>query len=251
MYSILNPTVVYDDVSGDITENDIDVVSDLWTMDGRNVYRGSRDPRYTHANVYWVYDEDLQRVGCSEHNRSDHGDFRVLWFQESEFGTLLQEEEWEIKGDLWSRLPQQTFERFVNEGWTTPEQVLEQCLYGPTRILTPAMIVNRPVVHTCEKCGKRTLKKDSGCVWSSSILSIPSRDSVLFVDSDLGVHIPPADSRVWSMMELPCDVLPSSVPQTQEQEQVLRQTEESQLPLPEECPRQGTLVESHLRSSDS
>jgi len=72
MYSILKPDFVYDDVSGDITETDIDVVSDLWTMDGRNVYRGSRDPRYTHANVYWLYDEDLQRVGCSEHDIQDH-----------------------------------------------------------------------------------------------------------------------------------------------------------------------------------
>ena len=233
MYSSLNPTFVYEDVSGDITENDIDVVSDLWAMDGRNVYRGSRDPRYTHANVYWLYDEDLQRVGCSEHSRTDHGDFRLLWFQDSEFGTLLQEEGWEVKGDLWGRLPQQTFERFLNEGWTSPEQILEQCLHGPTRILTPAMLVNRPVVHTCEKCGKRTLKKDSGCVWGSSSLSIPSRDSVFFVDSDLGVHIPPTDSKVWSTLGLPCDASPSSVPQTQEQEQVPRRTEGSELPPPQ------------------
>jgi hypothetical protein len=80
MFSRLKPEVLYDDVNPDITENDIDVVSDLWEMDGRDVYRGSRDPRYTHANVYWLYDTDLRRVGCSEHNTEDHGDFRLLWF---------------------------------------------------------------------------------------------------------------------------------------------------------------------------
>ncbi len=98
MYSILNPNVVYQDTSPDVTEHDIDVVSDLWDIDGREVYRGARDPRYTHANVYWLYNEDLERVGCAEHNKKDQADFRVLWFRESEFGTLLQED-WTI-GDL-------------------------------------------------------------------------------------------------------------------------------------------------------
>ena len=59
MYSILAPEFVYTDISPDITETDIDVVSDLWVMDGREVYRGGRDPRYTHANVYWLYDQYL------------------------------------------------------------------------------------------------------------------------------------------------------------------------------------------------
>ena len=51
MFSAIDRKVVYP-VSTDITEHDIDVVSDLWTMDGREVYRGRRDPTYTHANVY-------------------------------------------------------------------------------------------------------------------------------------------------------------------------------------------------------
>lgn len=253
MYSLLNPTFLYDDVSGDITENDIDVVSDLWSMDGRNVYRGSRDPRYTHANVYWLYDEDLQRVGCSEHNRADHGDVRLLWFRESEFGTLLQEDGWTLKGDLWGRLPQRTFERFINEGWTTPDLVLEHCLYGPTRILTPSMIVNPPLVYTCKNCGRRTLKKDSGCLWEESSLSFPSRDSILFVDSELVIHAPPAGSRIWSRMGLPCDdSLASSQQREQALEQVTPQTGESQPTPPgmRASPHPASPVESHLHSSE-
>ena len=72
MNSILDPNVVYEDISADVTEHDIDVVSDLWNMDGRDVYRGSRDPRYTHANVYWLYSEELTRVGLIEHSLTNH-----------------------------------------------------------------------------------------------------------------------------------------------------------------------------------
>ena len=231
MYSLLHPTFVYDDVSGDIAETDVDVVSDLWTMDGRNVYRGSRDPRYTHANVYWLYDEDLQRVGCSEHSLSDHGDFRLLWFQESEFGTLLQEEGWTMKGDLWGLLPKHTFERFLNEGWTTPETILEQCLHGQRRVITPEMIVKRPQVHSCSRCGRRSLTPMKNCFGATEPLSVPARELVVFVNSDLVVHIPPPESSIWSRLELHA---PSSLTQqqAQAQEPTPEAVESSQSPPP-------------------
>ncbi len=231
MYSLLKPDFVYEDVSGDIVEADVDVVSDLWTMDGRNVYRGSRDPRYTHANVYWLYDEDLQRVGCSEHSLTDHGDFQLLWFQESEFGTLLQEDGWTTSGDIWGLLPKQTFERFLNEGWTSPEAILEQCLYGQRRVVTPAMIVNRPQVYSCSRCGRRALTPMKNCLSVAEPLSVVSKDTVLFVDSDLVVHHPPLNSSVWSRLGLhePSSPLPS---QEQEQAQEPPQSAESSLPPP-------------------
>jgi hypothetical protein len=221
MYSLLKPDFVYDDVSGDIVEADVDVVSDLWTMDGRNVYRGSRDPRYTHANVYWLYDEDLQRVGCSEHSLTDHGDFQLLWFQESEFGTLLQEEGWTTSGDIWGLLPKQTFERFLNEGWTSPETILEQCLHGQRRIVTPNMIVNRPQVYSCSRCGRRALTPMKNCLSVAEPLSVASKDAVLFVDSDLVVHHPPLNSSVWSRLGLhePSSHCSPSQQQAQAQEQ--------------------------------
>ena len=37
MESKLDPAVVYENTDRGITEHDIDVVSDLWTMDGREV----------------------------------------------------------------------------------------------------------------------------------------------------------------------------------------------------------------------
>lgn len=255
MYSILKHDFVYDDVSGDITETDIDVVSDLWSMDGRNVYRGSRDPRYTHANVYWLYDEDLQRVGCSEHDVNDHAVFHLLWFQDSDFGTLLQEEGWKQDGDFWGKLPQRTFDRFLNEGWTDPISILEQCLEGPTRIVTPEMIQRPLAVYSCAKCGRRSLTRGKNCLGAvAEPLSFPQRDSVLFVDSDLVTYRPPLGSSVWSRLGLPCDDLPlPSQAQEPEPEQEPReggtlQSEESQ-PPPHATPRRAS-PESHLQPSE-
>lgn len=201
MQSILVPGVVYRDVGRDITETDLDVVSDLWTIDGREVYRGSRDPRYTHANVYWLYSEDMERVGLSEHSTSDQADFRVLWFRDTDFGTYLQEDGWETGQDIWSRLPRSVFDRFVNEQWTTPETFLEQCLYGPLRIVTPAMLESWPMVYSCSTCGKRSLRPlPEGCTTSTAPLDIPTTEKVLFVDCDLIVVRPPPSSSVWSRL---------------------------------------------------
>jgi hypothetical protein len=222
MYSRLKPTFLYTDVSPDITETDVDVVSDLWSMDGRDVYRGARDPRYTHANVYWLYDEDLQRVGCSEHSLDDHGDFRLLWFHESVFGTLLQEDGWTIQGDVWSRLPRQPFERFINEGWTTADNILEQCLYGPLRIVTPEMLVTPRKMYVCGHCGKKSLRNSVYCMMTQTDLDFPQLEKVLFVDADFFVHVPPPESSVFTrLLRLPCDDSQPPSGQTQQPEPVL------------------------------
>lgn len=200
MYSKIDPSFLYTDISSDITENDLDVVSDLWTIENRDVYRGSRDPRYTHANVYWLYDEDLQRVGCSEHDKKDHARFHILWFHESEFATLLQEEGWSIGEDIWSHLPRHVFERFLNEGWTTPLSFLEQSLKSDARIVTPSMLLNMPVVYSCSECKKVSLKP----ICSSNQvrpLDFPDISSILFIDDDLVLHSPPPNSRVFMLLK--------------------------------------------------
>jgi len=219
MFSVLKPDFLYTDISENIAEHDIDVVSDLWTMDGRDVYRGSRDPRYTHANVYWLYDEDLQRVGCTEHSTHDHGVFELLWFHDYEFATLLQEEDWEIKNDIWSDLPEQVFNRFVNEEWTTPESFLEQCLYGPLRIVTAKMIIQRPNVYTCTRCGRKSLHVVPGCTMTSAPLDFPNKGKIVFVDDDLRVYIPPPGSSVFRRLQLGDDFRPPSEQQEQVQEE--------------------------------
>ncbi len=203
MFSRLKPEFVYKDISSDITENDLDVVADTWDMEGREVYRGTRDPRYTHANVHWLYDDNLERVGCAEHSLEDHADMQVLWFRDSEFGTLLQED-WTVDDDLWSKLPRHVFDRFLNEGWTTPATFLEHCLQGPVRIVTPSMVISPSMVYTCSKCGKKSLMNSDTCENTVSPLDFPDKEKVFFIDFDFVVHTPPSDSIVWSRL-LPHD----------------------------------------------
>jgi hypothetical protein len=216
MFSRLQPGFVYTDISSDITENDLDVVADTWDMDGREVYRGTRDPRYTHTDVFWLYDDNLERVGCVEHSLKDHADMRMLWFRESEFGTLFQED-WTVDDDLWSKLPRHVFDRFLNEGWTTPATFLEHCLQGPVRIVTPAMLIKMPTVYTCTKCGHKSLMKKEGCEMMPSILEFPDRSKTFCIDSDFVVHIPPSDSVLWSRLQPHDD--DSSVPEREQVEQ--------------------------------
>lgn len=200
MFSRLDPSFVYTDVSSDITEHDLDIVADTWEMDGREVYQGVRDDRYTHASVFWLYDDNLERVGCAEHSKNDHADMRVLWFRDSEFGTLLQED-WIVGEDIWSKLPRHVFDRFLNEGWTTPRKVLEHCLRGSVRIVTLDMIRTLPMVYTCSDCGRRSLDNPSTCTTTASALDFPEREKVFFVDNDCLVHSPSPDSCVWSMLQ--------------------------------------------------
>ena len=202
MFSILNPKIVYRDTTTDISEHDIDAVSDLWDMDGREVYRGSLDPRYTHANVYWLYDDDLQRVGLAEHDTQNHANFQLLWFKDNDFGTLLQEDDWDSPGDIWSKLPSHVFEKFLAEGWTKPMSFLEHCLKSDLRIVTPDMIAGRiPMVYECKKCGILSLSPHP-CA-SPRVLDFPNRETTYFVDDDLILYVPPPNSSVWDYISAP------------------------------------------------
>ena len=209
MESELVPGFFYADTGRDITEHDLDIVSDLWTIDGREAYRGSRDPRYTHANVYWLYSEDLDRIGLSEHSKTDQADFRVLWFRETDFGTFLQEDGWQRGEDIWSSLPRPVFDRFVNEGWTTPKTFLEQCLYGSMRVMTPSMLRELPMVYTWSNCGRKSLSPKEGCSSDAAPLDVPTTEKVFFVDDDMIVHRPPPTSRVWDLLTPPQRPSPS------------------------------------------
>jgi len=194
MQSVLDPSVIYTDLSRDVVEHDVDVVSDLWTMDDRDVYRGSRDTYYTHANVYWLYTEELERTGLVEHSLTDHADFRVLWFNENPFAMLLQEE-WMTGDSLWSVLPRTTVEFFLAKDWTTPRQILNACLGGSTRILTFHDVLHPPTVHSCSVCGLKSLTALQ-CGDGQTPLDFPSKAKIVFIDADLYVCDPPSGSRV-------------------------------------------------------
>ena len=200
MQSILDPKVLYTDLSRDIVEHDVDVVSDLWNMDGRDVYRGSRDRHYSHANVYWLYTEDLERVGLVEHSLENQADFRILWFHDSPFATLLQEE-WTNEQSIWSVLSRSAVEMLLAEDWTTPETLLNACLHGPTRILTVDMVLNKPTIFQCSVCGNKSMKKTECSEFQTETeLDFPDQAKIIFIDDDLYVCEPPIGSRVWELL---------------------------------------------------
>lgn len=205
MFSILKPDFLYDDVSPDVVEHDENVESDVWNIDGNQVYRGAQDPRYTHAHVFWLYNEDLERVGCCEHDLHNRAKYHALWFRESPFGTLLQEDGWETHTDIWSKMAENVFDKFVNEGWTTPYKFLEQCLKGPTRIMTVDMIVKPPAVFTCKKCGLKSLHQHEHHEMKKGQLDVVDFSKLFFVDSDMIIHLPPPDSRIYNILIRPVD----------------------------------------------
>jgi hypothetical protein len=190
MFSDLDPNFLYTDISPNVMPHDDDVLADEWTIDGRNVYRGARDPQYTHANVYWLYDDSLHRVGCSEHDLDDPARFKTLWFRDNDFGTLFQED-WQLEGDIWSRLPPRVFEKCLAEGWTTPASFLEHCLSSSLRILTADMLLNPPKVYECAQCKKRSLQAFA----CGKERSLDFTDKVWFIDDDMLVFVPPQGSK--------------------------------------------------------
>ena len=113
MFSTLRNNLIYTDISPDIIEHDLDIDSDLWNYDGIDVYRGSFDPRYTSQNlqVYWLYDDNSNRVGLAEHEIDDPEIFQALWFKDTPFGTLFQEDGWKSKNmTLWSMISNEAFQ---------------------------------------------------------------------------------------------------------------------------------------------
>ena len=237
MQSILDPRVIYTNLSRDVSEHDVDVVSDLWSMDGRDVYRGSRDRQYSHANVYWLYSEDLERVGLVEHSLSDNADFRILWFYDDPFSSFFQEE-WTVIESLWSLLPRTTVERWITEEQTATDQILGGCLYGDARIVSLDHVLHPPVVHSCTDCGLRSLKKVD-CQDVQSPLDFPNKAKILFIDDDLYVCRPPADSKVWGLLGFTLPLPPRgdepALPELAEEPQMPAVQSE---PLPQTLPPQ-------------
>lgn len=246
MQSILDPAIVYE-VSRDVCEHDVDVVSDLWTMDDRNVYRGSRDTQYSHANVYWLYDEDLTRVGLIEHSLKDHADFRMLWFHETPFATFLQEDNWTQDQTIWTVLSPPAVERFLAEDWTTPETLLEACLHGDTRIVTLETILNPPTLHGCSGCNRKSLKK-LDCENMTAELTFPVKEKIVLIDDDLFVCVPPTGSRIWELLGFaPKSLHPLVYGGQSSLEQVSEELlEQEQAPVLELTPQLAPPLESQL-----
>jgi hypothetical protein len=188
MLSVRNPGVVYP-VSEDISETDLNTDVDEYTYDGKTVYRGNLDPTYStdSVSVFWLYDEGSKRVGCAEHVGEEH---TCLWFGDTPFGTLLQEDWRAMTETVWSLLSQPAYEDCMRFGWKTPADL---AMRTSLALITPSDIVNGVVQP--DRCQRCLNIRQKGCVSAE-----PYRFDVystIFVDDDGVLYSPPADTKVY------------------------------------------------------
>ena len=213
MFSILRPSLLYTDISPDIAEHDEDHDAAEWAYSDRTVFRGALDASYKTdgLDIYWLYDDDLNRVGLAEHESDDHSVFKTLWFRDSPFGTLLQED-WKAGESIFTLLSSEAYQDCVDS---------DILLKGSHRIITPKYITHGlPEIYECS-CGK------SFSPMCSAVKKVVVITDPIFVDDSFVMYQPPPDSTVWSRLGLLRDA--SALEQEPQQEQ----TPLLEPPLPE------------------
>lgn len=226
MFSGLRKDLLYTDISTDIMEHDEDIDAEEWSYNDKSVFKGVIDPRYTEKglDVYWLYDENLNRVGLAEHETEDHAKFNVLWFHENEFGTLLQED-WESDGTLWNKLTQEAYQDLLEDDFNT---IL---LKGIGHFVTPEYIIHGlPEYYECE-CGFRSFSSSEHHIMKKSCITLSS--PIYFIDKSYSLFQVPSNSIVWSRLGLQHD--------GDDHRQQVQNPEEEVQPLP------AFLQHSHLQ----
>ena len=171
MQSRLDPSIVYPCIRT-VASHDYDLDADSWSYDGRDVFRGARDPGYETLDVYWLYNDDAERIGVAEHDRRDHSKVWVGWFFECPFATWFQEEGWTSTDEtIWTRMPTHVYEYCMDYGITTVDKIADLCKRGPWTILTPTSVQSMPAIRDMSK--------------------------VLFADEDCVLYTPPESSNAW------------------------------------------------------
>ena len=195
MFSLLKKGLVYKNISSDIVEHDLDIDADQWSYDGKDVYRGAIDPTYLDSglNVYWLYDDNSKRVGLAEHDAEDAAVFHSLWFYDNPYATLFQDEAWKTTGKtLWSKISNEAYQDLLDLDFKT---VHDQALNSGVLLITPEILLNKPDLYTCEKCGKKSLMAKNSCS-QASISSLEfSQFSILFLDDDFVIYEKPTSPQ--------------------------------------------------------
>jgi hypothetical protein len=192
MISILRPSLVYK-VNREVADHDDEIDATEWSYEGINVWRGSLDVTFRdyEIDVFWLYNDSSECIGLAEHDSADHSIHKALFYKESSFGTLFQEE-WKQSGTLWSMLSPQAYQDFLESS------IDEIVLAGNGRIVTSSILLSNPEVYECSKCKKRSFtefqckdikKKPFGPILNP-----------IFIDDSYVVYIPPTNSSVWSMI---------------------------------------------------
>ncbi len=224
----MKPSLVYTDISPDICENDEDVDAEEWSYDGREVFRGALDVSYrSHGiDVYWLYDNNSDRVGLAEHNIEDRSDFRTLWFYDNDYGTLLQEEWKSANKSVWSLMTQEAYQDHAELSY------LDLAVKSGKIVIPEFLIKGLPDVYFCKKCNK------------TSLLPITCYDAVkkklkltsdpLFIDDSGILRIPPSDSRVIRWLSAADHPLTHDEPERSPEEAQRHQPQQDESQLPQQ-----------------
>jgi hypothetical protein len=205
MFSLLRNGLLYTDISPDIVEHDEDMDGDLWNYDGIDVYRGMFDPKYvSHGlQVYWLYDDNSKRIGLAEHEMDIPEVYKALWFRDTPFGTILQEDGWKSKNvTLWSLLSNEAYQDCLESDF---KYVSDWALQSGKLLITPSMLLNRPSLYTCSSCGKKSLSEISGCKSVEKTVLDFNQFSILFLDDLFVIHEAPENSRVLQQSYVYCE----------------------------------------------
>jgi hypothetical protein len=220
MFSTLRPHLIYEDISSDIVEHDIDCDAEEWSYNGKNVYRGLIDQKYIDEklHVYWLYDDNSKKVGLAEHESDSPEIFKALWIYENNpFATLYQNLEWKETGStLWSKLSNEAYQDCLEQDF---KNVFDDALKNNTLILTPSNLKKDFFIYECEKCNHKSFLAMNG---HSPVKKIPLVDLnhyfLLFLDDSFLVFDPPLDFTPFVSRQRHDDDV---------QEQQLRQAPES------------------------
>ena len=188
MYSLLEPSLLYEDLSPDVIENDEDHEASEWEYSNKLVFRGALDTQYISKglDVYSLYNEESERIGIVEHRSENHAEFKVLWFSENPWNTLFQEE-WKQGLSVYSLLSPEAYEDSTD---------LDILLKGHERLVLPKYIYQGfPSVYEC-KCSL-SFSKTRNCQTKKKVLREP-----IFIDDSFIIYYPPTKSKVWSKLGL-------------------------------------------------
>jgi hypothetical protein len=232
MFSVLKKGLIYNNISPDIVEHDLDIDADQWSYDGRDVYRGTIDPEYISQGlkVYWLYDDNLKRVGLTEHDAEDPSIFQSLWFYNNPFATLFQDESWKsMNKTLWSLLSNEAYQDCLE---TDFKLVSNQALSGSNLLITPEKLMHNPDLYICEKCGHKTYEKSSRCSNATISSLVFNSSNIYFLDNDFVLYEKTTDPQLQSDASLQ----EHSVLQPESANQP--ESQDAQSPLPENLPQE-------------
>jgi len=188
MYSILRPSLLYTDISIDIAENDEDHDASEWSYSGKTVFKGALDGSYKSEglDVYWLYNDELNRIGLAEHESDNHAVFETLWFRDSPFGTLFQED-WKTGQSVVDLLTHEAYQDCIDSSFL---------LKAYHRVVTPKYLMyGFPDVYECA-CG---ISFSPMC---SAVKKTVKITSPLFIDDSLILYYPPENSKVFTREQL-------------------------------------------------